>query len=169
SVVDRRTAFTIDNDILIIYLESQDEEQGTVHHFLDLVDKRLHALVPGVVFSWGIGMHQDGIMQFHKSYKKAYVVLDLSVKQKESGERVSFDDTQLNTLLVHITNYDEVRDIILTTIKPLIEHEQQRDMHLIHTCTAYHNQNGNLSQAARVLNLHRQSLLYRLRKIESLT
>src|SRR5699024_12183960 len=75
SVVDRRTAFTIDNDILIIYLESKDEEQGTVHHFLDLVDKRLHALVPGVVFSWGIGMHQDGIMQFHKSYKKAYVAL----------------------------------------------------------------------------------------------
>src|SRR5699024_12874287 len=73
SVVDRRIAFTIDKDILIIYLESQDEEQGTVHHFLDLVDKRLNELVPGVVFSWGIGMHQDGIMQFDHSYKKAYV------------------------------------------------------------------------------------------------
>jgi len=169
SVVDRRTAFTIDNDILIIYLESQDEEQGTVHHFLDLVDKRLHALVPGVVFSWGIGMHQDGIMQFHKSYKKAYVALDLSVKQKESGERVSFDDTQLNRLLVHLANDDEVRDITLSTIKPLIEYEEKREMDLIHTFTAYDNQNGNVSQAARVLNLHRQSLLYRLRKIESLT
>lgn len=169
SVVDRRTAFTIDDDVLIIYLESQDEEQGTVHHFLDLVDKRLHALVPGVVFSWGIGMHVDGMMEFHKSYKKAYVALDLSMKQKENGERVSFDDTQLNRLLVHLANDDEVRDITLSTIKPLIEYEEKREMDLIHTFTAYDNQNGNVSQAARVLNLHRQSLLYRLRKIESIT
>ncbi|MFB4166322.1 helix-turn-helix domain-containing protein, partial [Alteribacillus sp. JSM 102045] len=28
---------------------------------------------------------------------------------------------------------------------------------------------GNVSQTARELNLHRQSLLYRLRKIETLT
>src|SRR5699024_10522896 len=169
SAVDKQVAFTLDQDLLIIYLESITEEQGTVHHFLDLVDKRLHALVPGAVFSWGIGMHQDGIMQFHKSYKKAYVALDLGVKQKESGERVSFADTQLNRLLVHLANDDEVRDSTLSTIKPLIEHEEKREMDLIHTFTAYDNQNGNVSQAARVLNLHRQSLLYRLRKIESLT
>ena len=91
------------------------------------------------------------------------------MKQKGAGERVSFDDTQLNCLLIHLANDDEVRDITLTTIKPLIDYEEKREMDLIHTFIAYDNQNGNVSQAARVLNLHRQSLLYRLRKIESLT
>ncbi|MGM8212901.1 helix-turn-helix domain-containing protein [Virgibacillus sp. W0430] len=33
----------------------------------------------------------------------------------------------------------------------------------------YEDQKGNSSKAARILNLHRQSLLYRLKKIESLT
>ena len=38
------------------------------------------------------------------------------------------------------------------------------EIELIDTFIAYQNQNGNVSQAARVLNLHRQSLLYRLKK-----
>lgn len=42
-------------------------------------------------------------------------------------------------------------------------------MDLIGTFIAYNQFHGNVSQTARSLNLHRQSLLYRLRKIESLT
>ncbi|MBO1002107.1 PucR family transcriptional regulator [Pseudogracilibacillus auburnensis] len=169
SVVNKTVAFTFDDDRLIIYLESKNEEHSTVHHFLDLVDKRLNALIPGVLFSWGIGMHLDGIMQFHESYKKASSALDMGRKQKGPGQRISFEDTQLNRLLLHLANNHEVRDITLATIAPLIEYEQKREMDLIDTFIAYDNQNGNVSQAARILNLHRQSLLYRLRKIESLT
>src|SRR5699024_8335684 len=169
SAVDKQVAFTLDQDLLIIYLESITEEQGTVHHFLDLVDKRLHALIPGVILSWGIGMHRDGVMQFHESFKKAQLALDMSMKQKGRGERVSFDDTQLNRLLVHFANDKEVQEITMATLKPLVDYEEKREMELIDTFIAYDNQNGNVSQAARVLNLHRQSLLYRLRKIESLT
>lgn len=169
-VVGKHVAFTVDDEHIIIFLEyGADLQNSTVHHFLDLVDKRFNALVPGVIFSWGIGMHQDGIMTFHQSYKKAYAALDLNLKQKSAGERVSFDETQLNRLLIHLANDKEVKEITLTTIKPLIEYEEQREMDLIQTFIAYDNQNGNVSQAARVLNLHRQSLLYRLRKIESLT
>lgn len=169
SVVGKQVAFTFDDDRLIIYLEANNEEHNTVHHFLDLVDKRLNALMPGVFFSWGIGMKSDGMMKFHESYKKANSALDMGRKQKGPGQRVSFEDTQLNRLLLHLANNEEVRDITLTTIAPLIEYEEKREMDLIDTFIAYDNQNGNVSQAARVLNLHRQSLLYRLRKIESLT
>ncbi len=169
SVVDKHVAFTFDNDRLIIFLESKNEEKNSVNHFLDLVDKRLNALIPGVLFSWGIGMHQDGMMEFHESYKKANSALDLGLKQKDPGERISFEDTQLNRLLLHLANNPEVKEITLSTIAPLIEYEEKREMDLIDTFIAYDNQNGNVSQAARILNLHRQSLLYRLRKIESLT
>lgn len=62
-----------------------------------------------------------------------------------------------------------MKDIILSTIQPLVEYDQQRQMDLIGTFSAYNHYQGNVSQTARALNLHRQSLLYRLRKIESLT
>lgn len=169
SIVNRQVAFTFHNDRLIIFLESKKEEQGTIQHFLDLVDKRLNLLIPGVLFTWGIGMHNDGIQQFHESYKKANSSLDLALTQKEPGGRINFEDTQLNRLLLHLANNEDVREITRATIAPLIDYEKDRHMDLIDTFIAYDNQTGNVSQAARALNLHRQSLLYRLRKIESLT
>jgi len=169
SVVKKRAAFTFDENHLVIFLESKEEEQSAIHHFIDLIEKRFNALMPGAIFSWGIGIHGDGIMQFHESYKKASSALDLGRKQKGLGKRVSFEDTQLNRLLLNLADNEEVRDITLTTIAPLIEYEEKREMDLIDTFIAYDNQNGNVSQAARILNLHRQSLLYRLRKIEGLT
>ena len=45
----------------------------------------------------------------------------------------------------------------------------ENEMYLIKTFTVYTKNKGNVSQTARELNLHRQSLLYRLRKIEALT
>lgn len=57
----------------------------------------------------------------------------------------------------------------MSTILPLVEYDEKREMDLINTFIVYNENAGNVSQAARVLNLHRQSLLYRLRKIESLT
>ena len=170
SVVDKQFAFTFDDDKLIIYLQFTNEEHNTtVHHFLDLLDKRLNTIIPGVMFSWGIGISRDGVRQFYESFQKANSALDIGRKQKDPGQRINFDDTKLNRLLLHLANNQEVHDITLTTIAPLIEYEKKREMDLIDTFIAYDNQNGNVSQAARVLNMHRQSLLYRLRKIESLT
>lgn len=170
SVVDKQFAFTFDDDKLIVYLQFTNEEHSTtVHHFLDLLDKRLNTIIPGVIFSWGIGISRDGVMQFYESFQKANSALDIGRKQKEPGQRISFDDTKLNRLLLHLANNQEVRDITLTTLEPLIEYEKKREMDLIDTFIVYDNQNGNVSQAARVLNMHRQSLLYRLRKIETLT
>lgn len=169
SNVNKQVAFTFDNNRLIIFLEAQSDTQSTVHHFLNLVDKRLNMLIPGILFTWGIGMHKDGMMQFYQSYKKAHSALDIGLKLNSPGERINFEDTQLNRLLLHLANNAEVKDITLSTIAPLLEYQEKREMNLIDTFIAYDNQNGNVSQASRVLNLHRQSLLYRLRKIESLT
>src|SRR5699024_7587893 len=147
----------------------KQEEHSTVHHFLDLLEKRLNTIIPDVVFSLGLGIDQDGVMQFHESYQKANEALDIGMKQKLPGQRISFDDTKLNRLLLHLANNLEDSNITLNTLQTLIDNEKKREQNLIDTFIAYDNQNGNVSQAARVLNMHRQSLLYRLRKIESLT
>jgi len=57
----------------------------------------------------------------------------------------------------------------LQSIGKLFEQDEDRGAELFHTLTIYIRNHGNVSQAARALNLHRQSLLYRLKKIEMLT
>ena len=169
SLMDKHVAFTFDGKRLIIFLELATEDLHSVHHFLDLIDKRLHALVPGVTFSWGIGKSGDGMMKFHESYQKANAALEMGIEKQSVGFRHHFSDTKLKRLLLQVAKDPEVKHITLRTIKPLIDYEKDRDIDLIETFIAYDNHHGNVSQAARTLNLHRQSLLYRLRKIEDLT
>lgn len=51
----------------------------------------------------------------------------------------------------------------------LVSYEGRTGLPLIHTLAALFDANGNVSSAARSLGINRQSLLYRLRKIETMS
>ncbi|MFD1705382.1 PucR family transcriptional regulator [Siminovitchia sediminis] len=172
--IQRQIMYVQKDDKMVIFLQtsekaSQSASSGTINQFLDLVDRRLNKLLPGVVVSWGIGKYEDGVMAFYKSYQKAASALEVGRKQKGIGKRYHFDNTKISRLILTLSKNEEVQEITMSTISPLIEYDRKREMDLIHTFIVYNENSGNVSQSARVLNLHRQSLLYRLRKIESLT
>lgn len=168
--VQRQILYAYEDDEVIIFLETSNSlNSDTVNQFLDLVERRFSHLLPGVTFSWGIGKDKDGIWNYENSFKKAKAALDMGRSQRGIGKRINFDETQINRLLLNLAINEEVQDITISIVSPLVEYDAKRDMDLINTFTVYKNNNGNVSQTARELNLHRQSLLYRLRKIESLT
>ncbi|WP_367590544.1 helix-turn-helix domain-containing protein [Heyndrickxia ginsengihumi] len=80
-----------------------------------------------------------------------------------------YEHTQVDRLLLNLAKNNEMKTVILSTIEPLIRYDEQHHMDLIDTFSAYNDCHRNVSKTARMLNLHRQSLLYRLRKIEALT
>ena len=168
--LQRKSMTTYQTDLVIIFLEiSSDQKNDTVNHFLDLVDRRLKNILPGVVMTWGIGRNHEGLCCFQLSYEDAKIAIDVGRPQKGSGSRITFDETRINRALLTIAESPDIQEITATTIGSLIEYDQERNMDLIGTFIAYNRHQGNVSQTARALNLHRQSLLYRLRKIESLT
>ncbi|MFC7395398.1 PucR family transcriptional regulator [Scopulibacillus cellulosilyticus] len=166
----REVMVTTQEDKLIIFLETPvDKKNENANNFLDLVERRLRHLLPEVVMSWGIGNYHDGILGFKESYQNAQAALDIGRRKKGSGYRMLYDDTRIDRMLLSLADITEMRDMVMATIEPLVHYDEQRSMDLIGTFTAYNRHHGNVSQTSRSLNLHRQSLLYRLRKIESLT
>ena len=167
--INRRILTTVQESKLLIFLETEPGTNDLVNQYLDLLERRVSRLLPGVVLTWGIGQHGDGVIVFPESYSKASVALDLGRKQRGAGSRIDYEDTKINRLLQSLSHDKDVQEVTMSTISPLVDYDEKRNMDLIGTFTAYHLNNGNVSQTARKLNLHRQSLLYRLRKIESLT
>lgn len=155
---------------LLVFLEIPSiAEQENALNFLDLVERRLRNLLPEVIISWGVGNGHEGYRGLTESYNNAEVALNIGRRKRGIGQRMLYDYTRVDRVLLNLSQDDEMREVILSTIKPLIEYDEQRNMDLIGTFIAYNQYHGNVSQTARALNLHRQSLLYRLRKIESLT
>jgi purine catabolism regulator len=68
-------------------------------------------------------------------------------------------------LLFHLYGLEDVRAFYEETLGPLIAYDRRTDSELVQTLEMYFACNGNLSQAAQQLHLHRNSLLYRLERI----
>lgn len=166
----REVMMTYQGNQLLIYLEKPAEtDYDNVVNFLDLVDRRLRNLLPEVTISWGIGDYNEGFQGLAESYQHASIALEIGRRKKGKGQRMLYSDTRIDRVLLTLAQNEEMKKVIIGTINPLVEYDKQRNMDLIETLRSYNQNQGNVSQTARALNLHRQSLLYRLRKIESLT
>jgi PucR family transcriptional regulator, purine catabolism regulatory protein len=166
----REVMMTYQKEHLIIFLEiPADKRSESPSNFLDLVERRLRNLLPEVVISWGIGNYHEGLEGFKQSYENAKIALNIGRCKKGAGHRMMYENTRIDRVLLSIAQNEEMKEIIMSTIEPLVQYDNQRNMDLIGTFIAYNRCHGNVSKTARSLNLHRQSLLYRLRKIETLT
>jgi DNA-binding PucR family transcriptional regulator len=54
-------------------------------------------------------------------------------------------------------------------VEPLVEHDRERRSDLVKTLKVYFDTGANVSEAADRLFLHRNSMLYRLSRVEKLT
>ncbi len=166
--LERQLMITREGDKLIIYLEIQHQtEHEYATDFLDHVDRRMRHLIPEISITWGIGRRIATFKHYHESYQQAN--RSLKIGRSKGTRRTWYEQTKLDRVLLQLLEKEEMREIVLETIEPLVHYDEERQMDLIGTFIAFNQFRGNVSQTARSLNLHRQSLLYRLRKIEALT
>ncbi|WP_069364944.1 PucR family transcriptional regulator [Salisediminibacterium beveridgei] len=169
-LMGRKTMATFDEGEVIVYLETDHHlHTETANQFLDTIERRLNELLTEVELKWGIASQKNENNGFHNSYKEAKIALEIGKQNVGSGDRTFFKDTRINRLLMTISTDDDIMQIVKDTIEPLIHYDEKRQTDLVHTFMTYNNYKANVSQTARALNLHRQSLMYRLRNIESLT
>lgn len=168
-VLRNRVMATFDDDEVIVFIEGcQETYEETVNQFLDLVERRLHDLLTGYFIGWGVSSLSEERFRFHERYKEASMAQRIGNQQTESS-RTFFHHTRMNRLLMALSTKEEIDQIIEETLTPIIDYDAKRQTDLIHTFMIYNKHNSNVSKAARELNLHRQSLLHRLRNIEQLT
>ncbi|PRO64275.1 PucR family transcriptional regulator [Alkalicoccus urumqiensis] len=168
--LSKKVMATFDEDEVIIFLETDHHlYTETANQFLDAVDRRLYEMLTEVELSWGIASKREQDNGFHESYREAKTALDIGMRQHGSGRRTFYNDTRINRVLLAISDNADIEQIVRETVEPLAAYDKKRQTDLIETFMAYNKYNGNVSQTARALHLHRQSLMYRLRNIESLT
>ncbi|WP_194841258.1 PucR family transcriptional regulator [Salinibacillus xinjiangensis] len=164
-----QTMITYQRDHFIIFLEVKNQHiNETVHEFFQYLDKRLQQVMPELVLSWGISK-TAGLRCFYESYQEAQKALEIGRRQRGPGHQNRYSDTRVDRALMSLVYHDELKIITDQTIGSLLKYDQERGIDLVNTFVVYSRNRGNVSQTARELNLHRQSLVYRLRKIETLT
>lgn len=169
NTLQKKMIYAFERNLFIVFLQCTPASASEdAHSFLNEMDKYIqtHSLP---MFSWGIGESHAGIFTFSKSYKNARTALEIGKSYNGPGQRSTCADTELIRILSTIAKNNTIIEFTHETIGAIAAYDNEKGLDLLHTLSTYLFYQGNVSQTSRALSLHRQSLLYRLRKIESLT
>lgn len=161
---------TYQRETFVVYLEVDPVEAlQPAHRFLDRVDRRLHEVLPRLIVSWGIASAGSGPAAFAAGYKTALEALDIGYRRSGIGHRTASRDVLLYHTLLRLSQDSQVQELVAEVVDVLIEYDRRKSGELLPTLHTFIRTRGQISETARLLSLHRQSLIYRLSKIESLT
>ncbi|WP_254776981.1 PucR family transcriptional regulator [Paenibacillus sp. yr247] len=114
----------------------------------------------------GVGQRNRSFMQAHLSYQEALQAISLAPTLQ--GKVLFFDELGVFQLLFHIADKQILHSFVRTYLGPIIDHDQMKGSELLRTLKVYLDSDGSKQIAAQQLFIVRQSLYYRLEKMEEL-
>jgi purine catabolism regulator len=121
---------------------------------------------PDIPLRCGMGAPAQVLSDWRASFRQAGQALDLA---RRLGERKAlyFPDLSVYRLLFQIEYNPELITFQEETIGPLLAYDGGEE--LIHTLEVYFEHNGNLTQTAEALFIHRNTLIYRMERIAEIS
>jgi DNA-binding PucR family transcriptional regulator len=129
---------------------------------------RAAALLPEWRVTAGVGGTCGMASAIARSYAQARRALETAQRFGRQGEVVSFEELGLYRLLFHVTDPAELRGFVDQVLGPLLDYDRRHNADFLRTLATFLGHNGNLQATARELNLHVNSVAYRLQRIQAI-
>jgi purine catabolism regulator len=148
-----------DNTVLCLY--PMEERKA---HF----PEPLEALANELPIGAGMSNPSATVAGWQRAYGEAEQALTLGRRLFGARSLTSYRDLRVYRLLFEMRSSPELWSFYTTTLGPLIEYDRKHNAALLETLEGYFAARGNLSQSAERLQIHRNTLLYRLRRINQI-
>lgn len=150
------------------HAETEREQENSLNARLERVVFRITSNksngVAKPIYSCGLGRIAKNLPGIPLSFREAQQALEIGRRLFGEGSLHSFARLGIYRLLFHLNGHSELDDFYLETLGPLLNN----DSTYVETLEGFFRCNGNLSEMARTMHFHRNSLLYRLNRIEAL-
>lgn len=151
--------------VLLVGARSQEEIERYIS-YLENVYESLALLCNEDNMLLAISDIHKGPAQIHTSYQEASATM--TILQKTGFRKICrYKDLGLYRLFLQM-NHSEMEYFYHHQLDVLIEHDQKNHTDFISTLKTYLESFNNISQTAKALVIHRNTLLYRITKIEDI-
>jgi sugar diacid utilization regulator len=116
----------------------------------------------------GLGFSYSGVQGLRKSFAEAHEALLVGRAQFGGHSVTHFKDLGLHRFLFGWFDSPRSQSLAYEFIRPMLEEDPSQRAQLLPTLRAYLDARGRMTQAAKVLGIHRNSLRYRLDRIAQL-
>jgi purine catabolism regulator len=157
--------------VVALYPLENATQLTRVRRSIDEVRGQLAARTPSGLVSCGISRPAMGLAALREAYREAKDALSIAHELGEREQTTFYGDLKLFQFLLALKerNLEQMRRFHRDTLGTLVEHDDRKQGDLVRTLNGFFDANGNLAKAASDLDVHRNTLVYRLERIKELT
>jgi purine catabolism regulator len=156
------------DSLVVLAPAGRHHESHAFRERVELLRARVEQRLKGPSVSAGIGRSYTDLSHLQDSYRQAEHALHIGAAVSGTSATSAFDDLGAYRLLFHLRDQPELEQFCDESIGQLVRYDEEHSTDLVETLSTFLDMQGNLSQTARVLHLHRNGLLYRLSRIEQI-
>lgn len=162
---DKILCFDLEELVILVYVCKTDEEvEADVIRLREYIGRQFNNKCINI----GIGQHTKNIYCIYKSFTQAKSVLQLNTKSKVSEHILKYRDLGVYKLLLSIDDRDMLKEYYKETIGILAEYDKFNNMDLTKVLRSYILNNASVQETARELFVHRNTVNYKINKIEEI-
>ncbi len=154
------------SDSFIILIATEQGKQIPLQKIMEKIIEKTEQRMPAVSISFGMGRFHPGIAGVKKGYLEAKEALKLGPKLQPENKIHNFEELGVYKLLFQIEDISELKSFFQEELGRLIEYDKKHKGELVKTLEIFLQCHGNKQQAAKQLHIHRNTLNYRLQRIQ---
>lgn len=156
-----------DKDSLICVFSDMQEKQAAIYAEDILRQIKPWFKTSETIFT-AVGSNAEGFLGLSKSYKMAVKIKNFAKYEQRESEILRYSEAGMYQFLFQIEDTDCFLDYYSHTIKALDEYDALNDSNLTQVLEIYMENDGSVQHTAAQLFVHRNTVNYKLKKIESL-
>lgn len=141
-----------------------DQRKAAALRLADTIVHRVAALIPDMTVSVGVGREFTTFEHTAESVRQAELAARLGASLWGGNRGTHYSDLGIHRALFALQEHEEM---ITPALQRVIEHDKQHDTNYVQTLSVFLACMGRLRVAAEQLYIHRNTLEYRMRRIES--
>ncbi len=156
-----------ENILSCIICLSKDPAAARLKTWLGDLGRQMRA-EHGIRLSIGIGNQCQNISDYRRGFAEASEALQMGQSLKHDGSVTHFNDLGIYRYLYKIAHMDDLRDMYQDQVSRIAMYDRRKGTDLLDTLETYLECAGNLTKTSERLFVHRNTLIQRLERLQSL-
>ncbi len=156
-----------EDEVLVFHAADENDSTNVSMKLAKAFSDEIARQSPGAKAAIGIGMPAKDIGTWRNSYRDAVQALDLA-SRLQTDTPLYIGDLGVYQLILSLSDREKLLAFCEKTLGTLLEYDMRQHADLIKTLEAFFACHGNLSQTADMLIVHRNTLLYRMNRINEI-
>ncbi|MEO0561631.1 MAG: helix-turn-helix domain-containing protein, partial [Chloroflexota bacterium] len=156
-----------EKEVLVFHATDSENPIENTMKIASTFSSEVQRQYPNTHIAIGLGQAARDISAWRNSYRDAAQALDLAIRL-QTDTPLYIGDLGVYQLILSLSDKDKLAEFKEQTLGRLEEYDMRNQADLIKTLEAFFTCHGNLSQTAEMLIVHRNTLLYRMNRINQI-